>query len=163
MKEDKTKEWIKAGMPLSVEVELELIRKKIISNYNHKGNDKLLIKAAYNEIRKIQGKRSLTLDCGACMRDMNLNMKEWFKLKDKRTTLQKQACLSWFKPKDLLQKAITNELVPIKKKFDDFSYWDLCAVGKKTLPSNVINKLWNKGKPPKQKDLISELINNEYI
>ena len=159
------KQWIEAGMPLSMEKELLLIREKIRQNYNHKGADKVLVKSAYNEIRSAQGKRDLKLDCGSCMLDINSNLKEWFKRMDARTKQQKELCATWYdEPGANLQAAINgadeNGLVTLnerREKLESCEYWDLLERAKK-LPQESIDTIFVGGRPPSKKSIIDEIL-----
>jgi hypothetical protein len=86
--------WMHNGAPLTMEKELIAIRTEIEREDYPKKQRRVLLKAAYNEMRNRQGKVSRTMDCGECTTQMLSQLKMWFSLYDKRSELQKDRAAS---------------------------------------------------------------------
>lgn len=80
--------WLHNGAPLTMEPELLAARKEVEREDYPKKQRRVLLKAAYNEMRNRQGKVSRTMDCGECTTQMMSQIKLWYSLYDKRTPLQ---------------------------------------------------------------------------
>lgn len=164
------KAWIGAGYPLTMEVEILAIRKKIEKKEVHKSANRTLVVAAYNEMRGRQGQTERTMDCGSCMRDMNRQLNIWLKLYDQRTASQKKAVAgSGSHVEDLTLTDIVaghtvdDSLVPISdrvKAIEKMDYYQL----KDEIPNLPVEaqerlKIKSKGRPmPAKSDIIEELL-----
>lgn len=82
-------QWLHNGAPLTMESELIKIRKDIEQEGYPDKKRKVLLKAAYNEMRNRQGKVGRVMDCGSCMNQIMSQLKIWIGLYDNRTEIQK--------------------------------------------------------------------------
>ena len=163
------KQWKEAGCPLKCEKQLIKIRHSVRRYVNHKGADKILVKAARNEIREKLGKKKMTIDCGSCIKDANQLLNNWFKIYDARTDNQKKLCANYYS--DLsnpdFDNVVTgvnknNELIDIetrRKVLEEMDYWDLKDKIPE-LPQEAQNRIKEQygHRPPSQAVIIDELL-----
>jgi hypothetical protein len=121
----KTK-WLHNGAPLTMEDELIKFRKDIEQESYPRKQMKVLLKAAYNEMRGRQGKVGRTMDCGSCMTQIMSQLKLWFGLYDKRTGIQKERAAI-----DIEQTRAA--MLKMGKKFQ----WNVSPVQQSILPKQL--------------------------
>lgn len=163
------KEWQEAGCPLKCEKQLIKIREDVRRYKNHRGANKVLVKAARNEIRSFQGKKKMNLDCGSCMRDANKLLMNWFSIYDKRTTEQKRLAENFYsenkgvKFKNIATGVKDNdELIDLdtrRKVLEEMDYWDLKDKIPE-LPQEAQDRIKEQygHRPPSQAVIIDELL-----
>ena len=185
MNTDKLKNnWLAIGSPLTMEDKIIDMRREIELGTIPRKDKKVLLIAAYNEMRNRMGKVDRNMDCGSCSSELLRQMTIWLNLYDKRTPAQKLKCkadienykLQLAKPKHqrgvkepmTMPNLKTNnsepdkQLKPVdvrKSMYNEMEFMDLVKLIE-TLPAEAQDRL-EKNKTrnfPKKVDIIAELL-----
>ncbi len=178
--------WSYMGCPIICEAEIIAMRKEIEAGEIHRGAKRVLVLAAYNEIRTRQGMVTREMNCGStCMGEINRQLKIWLAIYDARTKHQHDLAaqnitqlraeqsgqpvpntdLTLSQPGEHTNDGKHEELEPVKKMSDreqvlrDIDFWDLCKM-RELLPeeSQELLKSKTKNGVNKKDDIINELL-----
>lgn len=162
--------WVDAGYPLSMEKELLKVRDDIEQNKRHKDEQKTLVIAAHNEIRKYMGKSPVQMNCGNCSNEANRVLRIWLKKYDERTKSQQHAAKRSVEKSEVgilpdeAAKGVEDNgsLIPVddrREQLEKLGYWELVKLFEK-LPKSAQDHVYDTmaGKKPKKTELIDALL-----
>lgn len=184
--EQSKQRWLELGCPLTMEEDLVAIRKDIEHGVLPKKERRVLYVAAYNEMRRHQGKKEdRKMDCASCNNELARQMKIWLGRYDRRSADQQERAKTYIKiyastssdrsrknkSAVIKSKAVPNlpsldgvqdlKSVDSRRAMYEQMEWNEIVKLMKTLPQESQEKL-NKEKTrnyPKKSAIIEELLN----
>lgn len=165
--------WLAMGAPLTMEKELLALRRDVEGDKQHKKVNRVILKAAYNEMRERQGMVKRKMNCGRCISDINEQMLLWYQLYDARTPeqIKKSAIdVQTYEAKKSaalhpIESTTTGTQLPTldnrKQMYNELEYADLLNLANTKLPEEAITRLKDevKGRPMyKKESIIVELL-----